>query len=116
MRHHESDLQSACVSWFRWQHPTLAPLLFAVPNGGHRSKVTAAILKREGATAGVADLILLTPGTGAHTLCIEMKADKGRQTEAQRDWQSAAEAAGNRYVVCRTLEEFIAAINTHLHG
>lgn len=105
-----------CVSWFRWQYPAMAPLLFAVPNGGHRSKVTAAILKREGATAGVADLILLTPGTGAHTLCIEMKADKGRQTEAQRSWQAAAEAAGNRYVVCRSLDQFINAINSHLHG
>jgi hypothetical protein len=35
---------------------------FAVPNGGHRNKVTAARLKKEGVRAGVQDLHFLVPG------------------------------------------------------
>ena len=36
-RHLESELQQACVTWFRLQHPT--NFCFAIPNGGQRSKV-----------------------------------------------------------------------------
>lgn len=48
-----------CVSWFRLKYPAIGKLLFAVPNGGARSRTEAAIMKAEGVTAGVADLILL---------------------------------------------------------
>lgn len=47
-RHEESHLQRQCVAWFRLQYPKLARLLFAVPNGGGRSKVEAGIMKAEG--------------------------------------------------------------------
>ena len=56
MRHAESDIQQACVSWFRWQYPRYAKLLFAVPNGGQRSAVEAKIMSGEGVMAGVADV------------------------------------------------------------
>ena len=58
-RHQESTLQKTCVSWFRAQYPDHALMLFAVPNGGGRSRIEASIMKGEGVTAGVADLILL---------------------------------------------------------
>lgn len=45
MTHNESALQRTCVSWFRLQYPLIARLLFAVPNGGGRSRVEAAIMK-----------------------------------------------------------------------
>lgn len=48
-----------CVGWFRLQYPAVGKLLFAVPNGGARSRTEAAIMKAEGVTAGVTDLILL---------------------------------------------------------
>jgi len=114
MQNHESDLQSACVRWFKLQYPKLAPLLFAVPNGHYRNKLTAIRLKREGVTAGAPDLLLLIPRNGHASLCIEMKAGKGRQTEHQREFQTAAEAAGNKYVVCRSFEEFHAVIKEYL--
>ena len=73
MRHDESRIQTACVKWFRLQYPHFALNLFAVPNGGQRGKFEARIMKGEGVTAGVADLLLLLPSKGYHGLCIEMK-------------------------------------------
>lgn len=115
MRHKESSLQIACVRWFKqYAYPRLAPLLFAVPNGGYRNPVTAKIMKAEGATAGVADLILLAPSAGFHGLCIEMKTDKGRQSENQKQWQTALENQGYKYVVCRSFEDFQTEVTRYL--
>lgn len=114
LRHEESDLQIACVRWFRLQYPQYARLLFAVPNGGNRNLREAARMKAEGVTAGVADLILLIPRHEYGALCIELKATKGRQQDSQKMWQEAAENAGNRYTTCRTLEEFIKTITNYM--
>ena len=112
--HEESRIQQACVRWFRLQYPRLARLLMAVPNGGGRSKVEAAIMKGEGVTAGASDLLLLVPSGGCPYLCIEMKTPKGRQSPAQKEWQDEVEKAGGRYVLCRSLEEFMNVVNTYL--
>ena len=113
-RHEESDLQTACVWWFRLQYPSLALSLFAVPNGGSRNLREAARMKGEGVTAGVADLILLVPRGGYASLCIEMKSAAGRQRPEQKAWQQAVEKAGNRYVVCRSFDEFRAVVDDYL--
>ena len=114
MRNIESNTQIACVSWFKMQYPRLAPLLFAVPNGGARNAVTGAILKREGVTKGVSDLILLVPSSKHHALCIEMKTPRGRQSPSQKAWQKAVTAHGYKYVVCHNFDEFYIEINTYL--
>lgn len=129
IKHTESCLQENCVKWFRLQYPKFALLLFAVPNGGKRTHRTvvrngkvytyspeATQMKKEGVTAGVADLILLVPSQRYSSLCIEMKTtDKGsKQRDTQKTWQKAAEAAGNKYVVCRTIDDFTAAVNDYL--
>lgn len=115
-RHAESALQRACVAWFRAQYPDHALMLFAVPNGGARSRVEAGIMKGEGVTAGVADLILLEARGGWGALCIEMKtrAKGSRQRDTQKAWQAAAERAGNRYVVIRSLEAFQAQCRDYM--
>lgn len=115
-RHEESHLQRQCVAWFRFQYPKLARLLFAVPNGGGRSKVEAGIMKAEGVTAGVSDLILLVPRGGHGALCIEMKTDSrgSRQSEAQKEWQKDVESQGYLYVVVRTLDEFMKVVRHYL--
>lgn len=110
----EANLQSSCISWFGLQFPKLAPLLFAVPNGGSRNVIEAANLKKQGVRAGVADLIFLFPKGGHASLCIEMKYKKSGQQPTQKNWQRLAEAAGNKYVVCRTLEEFMKEVRNYL--
>lgn len=114
MRNEESKLQQSCITWFRLQYPLLSKLLFAVPNGSRRDVVTGATLKREGVVAGVADLILLIPKKGYASLCIEMKYGGNGQSESQKEWQRLAEAAGNKYVLCRSLEEFVRAVRHYL--
>lgn len=91
-------------------------MLFAVPNGGGRSRTEAAIMKGEGVTAGVADLILLEARGGWGALCIEMKtrSKSSRQRPSQKAWQEVAERAGNRYVVIRSLEAFMAVVREYM--
>lgn len=115
MRNRESQIQIACVRWFRYQYPKLAKVLFAVPNGGYRYYTTGRILKAEGQLAGVSDLILLTPRARYGALCIEMKSPKGKQSESQKEWQQHAENAGNKYVLCYSFEDFEKEIKEYLH-
>lgn len=115
-RHIESHLQRMCVSWFRLQYPDIGKLLFAVPNGGARSRTEAAIMKAEGVTAGVTDLILLLGRGGFNALCIEMKTTDRHSalSDAQIEWRSLAITNGSRHVVCRTLEEFQSEIRWYM--
>ena len=87
--HEESQLQQLCVAWFRSTFPAIAPLLIAVPNAARRNARTGAILKREGLTAGVADLILLVGRGEFHSLCIEMKTHRkgSGQSDKQIEWE-----------------------------
>ena len=114
MRHIESTLQQTCVRWFRLQYPSLSRLLFAVPNGGARRKIEGAIMKAEGVLAGVSDLILLYPSAGFHALCIEMKTEKGRQQPSQKIFQQEVEKVGYKYIVCRSVDDFINEINEYI--
>ena len=114
MREEEHNIQCACVRWFNLQWPQYRGLLFAVPNGGARSKATAGKLKAEGVVAGVSDLILLVPKQWAFALCIEMKTTKGRQSPEQKEWQAKVEGEGYRYAVCHSIDEFMAVVNGYL--
>lgn len=112
--HIESEMQRSCKKWFGLQYPRLSRLLFAVPNGGARNSREAAIMKAEGVTAGVADMILLIPRHGYGCLCIEFKTKEGRQSDSQKLWQADAEANGNKYVVIRSVEQFVNEIRNYL--
>ena len=124
MRQEEHNIQVACVRWFNLQYPQYRGLLFAVPNGSYRNLVTAAKLKAEGVTPGVADLLLLVPRAFKANdndewyiifgLCIEMKTKRGSQSQAQKEWQKKVEEYGYKYAVCRSVEEFIKEINYYL--
>lgn len=114
MNAHEHRLQVACVNWFAAQWHKYDGLLAAIPNGGRRDKVTGALLKAEGVVAGVADLELNIARCGFHGLKIEMKTEKGRQSPAQKEWQKKVEAQGYKYIVVRSLEQFITEINSYL--
>lgn len=117
-RHLESELQRRCVTRFRLEHPELKLLLFAVPNGGHRSAAEAVIMQAEGVTPGVSDLLLLVPRGDYHGLCIEMKIEskKSGQTEDQVKWQKAVESQGFKYIVARTDDSFCNGVNEYLKG
>lgn len=111
----EHKIQVACVRWFRLKYPKLKNVLFAIPNGGRRDVVTGAKLKEEGATSGVSDLILLKSNRFYGELCIEMKKPGGHQSPAQKEWQKDAEANGAKYVVCKSLDEFMKVTTDYLN-
>lgn len=129
MRHGESQLQQTCFSWFRLQYPQFALNYVAVPNGGRRGKVEAAIMKGEGTVAGVADSVLFVPSSQYHGLCIEFKRlivsfdSRGKehiaktyQSKEQKAWQQAVEDAGYKYVVVRAFDEFKDAVEEYFSG
>lgn len=117
-RHDEEHrIQCACVRWFRLQYPRLRERLFAVPNGGGRSKTEAAKLVGEGVMPGVSDLILLKPNRQYGALLIEMKTPSASSRQSQRQiwWQKAVTADGEyRYVVCRSLDDFMREVKEYL--
>lgn len=110
----EHKIQVSMVEWFRLQYPSMRHNLFAVPNGGRRDAATGAKLKEEGVLAGVADLILLKSNHQYGALLIETKTKKGTQSDSQKEWESKIVKDGYKYVVCRSLEEFIAVVTDYL--
>ena len=113
MQHEESLIQRQCVAWFRVQYPHLATLLYHIPNEGSTSKkAIGGIRKAEGLMAGAPDLMLSVPAInhtcfiGWYSLAIEMKTAKGKQSPSQRRFQKYFEAAGNKYVIARSFEQF----------
>lgn len=115
MRGEEANIQAACVRVFRLKWPELACMLFAIPNGGSRNPIEAHNLKLQGVLPGVTDMILLVPNHTNASMCIEMKAAKGRQTDYQKEFQAAAEKFGNKYVICRSVDDFLREVTTYLH-
>jgi hypothetical protein len=111
-RHLESKLQQSCVTWFRLQYPKY--ILFAIPNGGKRSKVEAKIMNGEGVLAGVADLFLMCPRKGYCGLFIEMKYGEGKQSDNQELFEINAEAFGYKYVIADSFDRFRIEINNYL--
>lgn len=113
----EHRIQCSCINWYRLKYPKLKNILFAVPNAARRSARNGAYMKEEGMLSGVADLILLKANRFYDALCIEMKtpSSKSKQTPSQEEWQKDAEANGAKYVVCRSLDEFIKVVTDYLN-
>ena len=111
MKHEESNLQQACVKWFRYQYPNI--IIFAIPNGGNRNVIEAARLKREGVLAGVADLMILKPNNKYYGLFVEMKTDKGKQSDNQIDFEMYCVHHHYKYSIARSLDEFISIVENY---
>lgn len=103
----EHRIQCACIKWFRYQYPTYAKLLYAIPNGSRRDAITGKLLKDEGVVRGVSDLNFDVPNRFYHGLRIEMKTPAGTQSKEQKAFQREVESRGYKYVICRSLNDFI---------
>lgn len=123
-KHEEDKLQIACKAWFDnafcdvylamklrvpWEDvKNIKKLMHHSPNegelpGGERE---GAKRKAMGVRAGFPDFILLMAGRGYSYMAIELKTEKGRQSESQKEFQKAVEWSGGKYVIVRSLEEF----------
>lgn len=108
-RHEESKIQQAVVRWFRLQYPKY--IIAAVPNGGYRNSKEAVIMQREGILAGFSDLIIIAQ---RNVLFLEMKTQKGCQSEKQKEFQHKVTQLGFEYVICRSFEQSVLAIERWL--
>lgn len=136
----ESNIQQAAVRWFRIQYPQYDKLLVHIPNEGKRNtrlvynkfgaKVVCtggAKLKAEGMVKGASDLVLFIPNSEYHALCLETKVEEGHyiqgkkkvtrtyQSPEQKEWQAVVESQGYKYVVYRSVEEFIKIVKEYLN-
>lgn len=86
------------------EHVQLANM-FAIPNGGLRSKATAGRLKAEGVRSGVPDIFLPVASRGYHGCFLEMKVGYNKPTDNQEQWMEALTNAGYYCIVCWSAEE-----------
>ncbi len=108
----EHDEQAKLFSWTRYR-PELR-WMFAIPNGGLRSKATAAKMAAEGARAGIWDICLPCPSKGYHGLFLEMKWGKNTLTPAQKEFGDYATQQGYCCKVAYSADEAIKIIDEYL--
>jgi hypothetical protein len=110
--------QVAIFDWVKLNMETYPQLenLFAIPNGGQRSRVTGAMLKAEGVRSGVADMMLAYPSNGYHGLFIELKRrDGGNVSPQQQDWINRLNKAGYLAIVAYGAKEAVQIITDYLN-
>lgn len=105
----EQGLQAVLAQYLSLKFPRhRSPVVwFAVPNGGARSPVEAAILQGQGVLAGVSDLLIFWPGG---RLAVEVKSDAGKLSEAQQTFRADWIVSGGEWAEARTLEDLQAAL------
>lgn len=106
----------SCKYWFDCQYPQYRLLLHHSPNEGilMRHDRDGAKRKAMGMRAGFPDFIFLMPNSSYPFLAIELKTAKGRQSDHQKEYQQAVEMAGGKYVIIRSLDEFMEEIKSYL--
>lgn len=105
-RRPEDALQRAIIKYLRLALPRA--LVFHIPNGGARSKTEAAILKGLGVLPGIPDVAIIPAGGIARF--IEVKAPKGRVSEAQSTLHAQMASLGIPYAVVRSMDDVEGAL------
>ena len=90
-RRRPEQIVQRAVCDYLWLRAKPGVVWWHTPNGGKRSKREGAELKRQGVLAGVSDLILLHDG---NFFALELKAPKGRPSDAQREFLNGVNDAG----------------------
>jgi len=97
----EARIQAPIVEWIRVAAPAF--MVFAVPNGGLRSKAEAARMRWTGVLAGVPDLAVVAPGGSVFFL--EVKTYAGRLSADQRAVHDRLVALGTSAAIVRSIDE-----------
>lgn len=98
--------------WIRYAYPN--KLAFAIPNGGNRDEITGAILKREGVTPGIPDIMIASANGKYHGLFIEMKKEDGSLSPSQKAIKAKLESEGYCVEVCKGWESAKEATEKYL--
>lgn len=104
-RAHDEDQIQAAVVMHLTIRATPGIVWWHTPNGGLRNVGEAGRLKALGVKAGVPDLLAVRDG---RLFALELKAQGGRVSDAQREMLAALEAAGVATAVAYGLDEALA--------
>ena len=100
----EAKIQQEIVVFFRNNYQRLGKgIIFSVPNERKGGYMAMKDLLLTGLLSGVSDLIVVLDGS---VLFVEVKNEKGKQSEKQIKFQKQVESLGYKYHLIRTLEEF----------
>jgi hypothetical protein len=105
MKHDEAVQQRLFIKRVRLDPRTKDLLIWSTPNGGKRGKREAALLKAEGALAGVPDIFVAVPRWGSHGLFLEFKSATGKLSPAQRKISETLKLDGYQFAVVRSAVE-----------
>lgn len=88
--------------------------VYAIPNGGYRTKAEAGRFKAEGVRKGVPDLCIPVARGPYHSLYIEMKARGGKATDEQLQWIATLRGEGMCAYICIGAESAIEIIDRYM--
>lgn len=111
----EHDEQVAFFDHCKWKansDPRYG-LIWANCNAGKRSYGALRYYLAEGLSPGVPDITVAVPSGIYPGMFIEMKTEKGKVTENQKDWIGKLQSAGYRVVVCRSAKEAISELTLY---
>lgn len=109
----ETQIHQSVMKYIR-MHPHLEKYVIHIPNQGKRSYKTANLFKSMGMKAGIPDLFIAYPSRGYHGAWIELKSQKGKLSEHQRDFLELMKSQNYFTSVCYSFDEAIEAILTYL--
>ncbi len=101
----EDTIQESIIREVRHLYPN--SLIYAIPNGGKRNSREASRLKKQGVLSGVSDLHLIH---NKKIYFIEVKKDKGRQTDNQMLFESIVKSNGFEYWIVKSADEVLKKI------
>lgn len=115
----EHEEQAVVIAWWSMYAPLKQVdyrLLFAIPNGAHKSPGQAAKFKREGLRPGVPDLLLALPRKGKAGLFLEMKRVGGKVKPGsdQDQYAQLLRSVGYEVVECAGADQAISIIELYL--
>lgn len=82
-------------------------MIFAVPNGGRKNSMEGSKFKKEGALAGVSDLIIIVKNK---IIFLEMKNLIGKQSQSQINFEALITSLGFEYYKAHKCHEAVKVI------
>lgn len=120
MKHSEDKIQSDFHQWLFGYYPYTRQLAYHIPNGGLRNIREANKLKAMGVVAGMPDYHIAIANHGYNSLYIEFKEPGAKMNTEHGKNQimvhDRLKAAGNKVIICYSLEEAQSEVLSYLPG
>lgn len=91
-------------------HKEISPYVIHIPNESVRNPGYGRLLKRMGMRAGASDLFIAIPNHDFHGAWIELKTEKGKPTEKQKEFLTLMEKQGYYTKITYGLDDAINSI------